>query len=363
MPISNQVCLTNRKAQRLSERSRGNTRSAAHRFSAIKKGRKINQLSKAKNWTQEELDELLKMYKEENSISYLSKHFHVRPQTIKTVLGNNIKKFDIHKGKTFTSKVEQQICELYLTNRYTLRLLAKKYECSTYIIKNILNRNHIESNPHPRKVNNNVVDDFFEIIDTEEKAYFLGFVFADGNIFKNQLTLEIHVKDIDLLEKLKECLKSDAKITTRKRKNTEVCCLRIVSDKLTNDLKKNGVVPNKTYIAEKLPNIPSNLAHHFLRGLIDGDGWIIKKKDGYYALGFVNYSHNICMEFKELCNSFLSNPNKAKVIKKDIKGHCFACQFQSQEQIRELVTALYNDSSIYLNRKYAVAESILNIKR
>nr|DAG90196.1 MAG TPA: endonuclease [Crassvirales sp.] len=50
--------------------------------------------------------------------------------------------------------------------------------------------------------------DFFSVIDTEEKAYWLGFLYADGFISAsgNTVGLSISLKDIDHLKKYNNAL-------------------------------------------------------------------------------------------------------------------------------------------------------------
>ena len=75
-------------------------------------------------------------------------------------------------------EIEKIICDDYLTNSYSSRELSKKYNLSKATILRILKRNNIEAK-NRRLVNNNLNINYFEKIDTEQKAYFLGFIFAD----------------------------------------------------------------------------------------------------------------------------------------------------------------------------------------
>ncbi|MEK6878698.1 MAG: hypothetical protein AABY22_03775, partial [Nanoarchaeota archaeon] len=51
--------------------------------------------------------------------------------------------------------------------------------------------------------------DFFNIINTEEKAYFLGLLYSDGFITKNgnQVVISLQENDVDILEKFKKSIK------------------------------------------------------------------------------------------------------------------------------------------------------------
>lgn len=117
--------------------------------------------------------------------------------------------------------------------------------------------------------------DFFKKIDAEEKAYILGFIFADGYIESNNRTLTINInkKDIAFLERVKKEMKCENEI----RKSSTKGCVRLhlSSIELVNDVSKFGIVKNKTF-SLKLPELQSELHRHFLRGYFDGDGYIGK---------------------------------------------------------------------------------------
>lgn len=199
--------------------------------------------------------------------------------------------------------------------------------------------------------------DYFHIIDTPEKAYFLGFLFADGNIFDNSLSLEIHHRDIEILEKFKKELNTSNKISHRVRENTDMNCLRVCSRMITKDLEKYNIVPNKTKEICHLPNnIPQKFLRDYLRGLLDGDGWLTVDNNGRLHVGYVTNYESTALDFQRYCLSLIKCKNAPKITIKDKKNSGYVSQFFSQEQVKQLVTALYKDSTIYLSRKYEKAK-------
>ncbi len=130
---------------------------------------------------------------------------------------------------------------------------------------------------------------YFEKIDNPDKAYWLGFIYADGWININKKTgagvfgLELQITDKKHLEKLSYCLQSNYKISTRERicalskytdKLNKTCILRIYSRELVDDLIRLGVTQHKTYELHSLPNINPILMNDFIRGFFDGDGCV-----------------------------------------------------------------------------------------
>lgn len=248
-----------------------------------------------------------------------------------------------------------------------MKLLAEQYHCGVHIIKQALIANNIPIITRTRRCALNLKDDYFENINTEAKAYFLGFLFADGNVCckkngRKQVSLEVSIKDKDILDLFKKELNSDAKISYRKREHTETVSTRVYSEKMANDLAKHGIIPNKTKETKHLPNtIPISLMKHFIRGLIDGDGAIYKSQDKYWHITFCSYHFSICEELQKICDSCLDNPNKAKILK-DKNQQIYRVHYNDQKKVKQLVTVLYKDSNCYLARKYALARDIFEDK-
>lgn len=128
-------------------------------------------------------------------------------------------------------------------------------------------------------------EDYFEIIDNAEKAYWLGFIAADGYITKKQKGKGQNIFGITLherepLEKLLKCLNSDKVILSydwsqskNKYSDKTEYKLLFVSNKMVSDLEKNGIVERKTFKL-KFPHgiINKSLYSHYVRGYFDGDG-------------------------------------------------------------------------------------------
>lgn len=208
-----------------------------------------------------------------------------------------------------------------------------------------------------------VDDNYFNTIDSEDKAYFIGFMMADGGILKGSHTqeyirvgLHVNVKDIDIVEKFKYFTKSTNKIFVGSKFND--CALRFVSKQMVEDLARYGILPLKTGNETlEIENIPYNLLRHTVRGLIDGDGWI---SFGNYngkeisSIGICG-SYNICNFVQDyLFRELGVGPLKiSKVKDKD----CHKISYSSVDDQRKIARLLYKNSNVYLNRKYELAKS------
>ena len=167
----------------------------------------------------------------------------------------------------------KEIAKIFNVNEKTIKINAKKYGLTSKI-----------GSQGARKHKFN--ERYFENIDSEEKAYWLGFIAADGCVYKNKQSyrLQINLKgsDIDHLKKFQKAICSDYKITEKKvgKAQSNTCQLKINSTKMCNDLIKNNIIERKSIIFEP-PILNKNLMSHFIRGYFDGDGWITsyKRKD------------------------------------------------------------------------------------
>lgn len=208
---------------------------------------------------------------------------------------------------------------------------------------------------------------YFKHIDTEAKAYLVGLLLADGCITKHhgiyrQIQLHISSNDIYLAELLKEETESNRKIYISP--NGERCMFRDSSDEMVRDLSRFGIVPNKT--GNEQPNfndIPDNLLHHTIRGLIDGDGWLsISNTSTGRVVTNVGLcgSYDTCFYVSQLLFNKLGvgplSPSKVK--DKD----CYKIGYSSLSDNKKIIKYIYSNASVGLKRKYEKALDICNMQ-
>jgi len=201
----------------------------------------------------------------------------------------------------------------------------------------------------------------FENIDSEEKAYWLGFILADGSIFNNRLKIGLAIKDINHLEKFKKFLNSSNKIYCYKvgnganNKKSECCEIVITNKKIVEDLGKLGIGPNKTHTVE-IPQIKEELMSHLIRGIWDGDGSVLfRTKNKKYSNNF-RPEVQICGNFKVVSkiNEILSSKLELKLSKLSKVSSIYLFRKETRSA-KKVVEYLYKNSNIYLDRKYEKA--------
>lgn len=226
-------------------------------------------------------------------------------------------------------------------------------------IRNILKENNVAMTPRCERNRKYKVDDnFFESIDTQEKAYVLGFVCADGHINKGSLCIELSAADEEILLKIRDVMGSDQPLyhRTRRRKETYTysSTLVISRQKIVNDLIKLGINFNKTWDL-KLPITDDNLFRHFLRGLNDGDGSIIidnKNRVLWSLISTIDMSNGII----EKLNQLGFTPRQR--IKYNYSKPLAITIITAKDEAIRLRDFLYKDSNIFLNRKFIVFNNI-----
>jgi hypothetical protein len=125
-------------------------------------------------------------------------------------------------------------------------------------------------------------EEFFNEIDSEEKAYFLGMLYADGtnSTKKTEVSLRLQEEDYKLLSKLNNLLQSTKPLLpiVRDKKRKILYRMIINSKKISYKLNELGVVPNKTFKLIYPIWLNKNLHNHFIRGYFDGDGCVTFNK-------------------------------------------------------------------------------------
>ena len=123
-----------------------------------------------------------------------------------------------------------------------------------------------------------MIKDYFRTIDEESKAYWLGFLYADGCISNDLKTIiiELSAKDLRHIEKFKKAIEAPQNIQLYERDGVKFARIRIGCKEMVSDLIEKGCHPHKTFDVHfpNLDTVPNELIKHFIRGVFDGDGCI-----------------------------------------------------------------------------------------
>jgi hypothetical protein len=203
-----------------------------------------------------------------------------------------------------------------------------------------------------------VNENYFSVIDTEKKAYFLGLLYADGTNYigkRNRFELQLTEKDRELVDALKEDIEYTgpvhvikSHIAPNKDFTKEYICkplirLNISSKKICEDLYNLGVFNNKTFKLQfpTEEQVPKELVWHFLRGYTDGDGYIRTTEWSIIS------TEKFCTETSSIINQVLGLNKKVKS-----RDTIFESGVHGSLNVEILLDKLYENSTMYLDRKY-----------
>lgn len=243
------------------------------------------------------------------------------------------------------------------TGKEILEKYSDKIRCENTIIK-IVQRNGVKVRKRGKTpvIKN---EDIFEKIDTEEKAYMLGLLMADGYVICPKgkgvvIGISLQSQDRYILETMKTLIGVETKIVDTKR-NESVLSVR--SEKIANDLSKYGIVPRKTFTVSIPEQIPPKLERHFIRGLFDGDGTVFINKYEQLKFGFYGNKKTI-----EQVHAYLHNEINLPLNKITHKPTVSAIYYGRKENVLDFYNFLYKDSNIYLTRKKEKFETYFKMK-
>ena len=237
----------------------------------------------------------------------------------------------------------------------SLAKVAKKFKVDPATVRRVLIRNNYRVRTINEIKTKYTFDiNFFDNIDCESKAYWLGFIYADGVVTGKVFQIKIHNKDINLLEKFKQDIKSTHPIHTYftnqgYSNNTTYCTILFTNEVFVNKLIMKGVLKQKSLILKFPTNdqVPNHLIHHFMRGYFDGDGSIYCSKNSPICnvVGTIEF----LTEYRKL----LPIESNAKIYKeKRTEKNTWYIVLGGSHIVKNIFDFLYKDAYVYLDRKY-----------
>lgn len=270
------------------------------------------------------------------------------------------KKNNLNKKFVFSDDEKQYMKDHYLNMGY--KQIADYLGYTERQIRGCINHMGLTKN---RKIN----DEYFNNIDTSEKAYYIGFIYADGWIVYNEnnrnyeFGMELQSCDKYILEDLNNRLGGQNIIYHNNPKETVIDghiahsnhsdILRIYSKKLVLGLMNNGICTNKSQ-KSTFPNISDDLFSDFLRGYIDGDGCYWKYKNHYY-MHITSANDSILKHIQERLDLL---DIETRIYKEKDRKYRLMCV--NLPSMKNLVNFLYySDDVLCLSRKYNKIKSYL----
>lgn len=193
---------------------------------------------------------------------------------------------------------------------------------------------------------------YFDNIDSEYKAYFLGYLFADGYNQKSKGTIRLilSTKDEEILQIFAESIETNSPIKRENRlvkeKSYSTSGLYINSIYMCNVLESYGMTQNKS-LTLNFPKINEQYLHHFIRGYFDGDGSINNKSQPKIS---ICGSESFLLELKRIFEKF-AGLNNVKLYKPK-NNKIFYLEYGGFINVEKIYKFLYKESNLFLKRKY-----------
>ena len=280
------------------------------------------------------------------------------------------------KQRRLSHQEKVELFELFETGNYTGKQLSELFPISQVSINTLLKRNgYVAKSQSELQRKYPIVEDFFDVIDTEEKAYILGLLYADGynNTDRNSVNLGLKESDKKILDKITNLIQPTKPLqyvdTSRARKkigceNSQNQYRLVIANKhISQRLAELGCgkakTHNLTFPTEE--QVPSHLIRHFVRGYFDGDGSVSNGKtaqvDVIGTISFLLPLQDIL--FKELSLNRTVLNQRYKERDNEIRS----LQIGGNNQCIKFRDWLYKDATIYLERKKNIFDNYIPFER
>ncbi len=262
----------------------------------------------------------------------------------------------------FTKEEELKIVQMYNDEKLSTVKIGKCFNCGNKVIAKVLDKYDI-----PRIGNGRrkffFDENYFDVINTQNKAYILGFLFADGNNTLSKCTIRISLKeeDKDILERMRLETKFTKPLKYKDNslddhngyisKNAYV--LEWYSKHLCETLNNIGMIPNKSLSVE-FPTIPNELFSHFIRGYYDGNGSIhrsIKNENNHAITVTITSTDKFCNALSEICMNEL-NLKSGIYDASNHNGITKVFTLSGRNKAKIFLDWIYKDADMFLKRKH-----------
>lgn len=229
---------------------------------------------------------------------------------------------------------------------------------------------------------------YFSKIDTEFKAYILGFIYADGCLISHttygnkprapRLSLSIQIGDEEIIDKFSMEIKGKPGIIrytpAQKRANEQAQkIVNVSSEQIYKDLTALGCYAQKTIVGMKFPSIDSSLIPHFIRGFFDGDGCVTVDfpKNNYVS----RVTGKVLRERKPIRGRLTFTSTDKTFLDTLVKylpitGHAFTQKMRSrvvynlkierQKDVLATLSYMYKNCTVGLNRKIEKMNTLIS---
>ncbi len=248
--------------------------------------------------------------------------------------------------------------EFISKNNLSFSECVKYLQCSKPTVARLIKKHNLNIDTDHRKYKPN--DSYFKTW-SNEMAYFLGFIAADGHVRPQNNLLMINIIDSDrhIIESMKKSLGYPGPLlAVNKKHGQKQVLLRMVSKEMIEDLVGMGFNSNKTYDFDWIKGMPDEYVHHFVRGMFDGDGSCHINKDRQAFLVNIVGTYQLTENIKRHYNNFKDNTTGHL----QAQGEVQVLYFNGRYNALDFLNWIYKDSTpeTRLERKYKLYLELKN---
>lgn len=310
--------------------------------------------------TNDQQKEIIQRYLNGEMVVDLKEEFNCSDTTIYKLLRDthNVKhNFDIRYA---TQEQKDEIVRLYIDGN-PCTVIAKRFKCNHHTILGILEEQGISRDAKRFHRKYKLNEHYFDEIDTPNKAYILGLLHADGcnKPDKGTVSIGLQESDKDLLETIRLEIGSEKplRFIDNSNKHTfgynyeNMYELNMFSVHMCEQLIDKGIVPNKSLVIGFPEWLDKKLISHYVRGVFDGDGCICQPSKGNTVLTSIIGTDSFCKTLKEICiNELQINPNIYDT--RCHNGITKSISLGGKNKSKKFLDWIYQDAEIFLQRKY-----------
>lgn len=274
------------------------------------------------------------------------------------------------KQRRLSHEEKSKLFAMFETGKYSGNQLANYFPISQVAISNLLRRNgYPAKSASELKRKYPIVEDFFDKINTEEKAYVLGLLYADGwnQTERNSISLGLKETDKEILDKITALIQPTKPLqyvsTSNQRQKTgfensqNQYRLVIANKHISQRLVELGCGKAKTYTLTfpTEEQVPSHLIRHFVRGYFDGDGSVSGDKQKQFC--FVGTIDFLLPLQQILIKELNFSETKLDRRHKDSDNNIRSLRYCGVNQCITFRDWLYKDATIFIERKKKIFDS------
>lgn len=275
----------------------------------------------------------------------------------------------------YSNEEINKIVSLYLDDKLSHRDIGKIFNVSKTVISRVLHENNVVCRNTSETMRIYELNEhFFDNIDTEEKAYFFGLLYADGCNFISSINrrtchlirISLQERDAHILKELSKLIftNREVKYNIKKADNSKHCFVSISSRHMSDTLNNYGMTPRKS-LTKVFPQVildsDPEIQRHFIRGYFDGNGYVIihKPRKAHYTYQKYSFGITSTLNMCETIKCVIENNTNVRSltiiqgsIRENSKDIIKVIKTSNKHDVIELLDWLYKNSTYYLYRKH-----------